>query len=145
MDYEKSMMMHNGIGFLIAVLMIFFMAVGIGSIINRETKNPKTDTGVDTTAMSLIKIVDCFTELNKNLEELIEAQKKQNEAMKQEFNSRIENKQKKNIFEEMPELWIETATISNDLLYRPPAKLNDGMFKGHFYLASDSVVYKEGN
>jgi hypothetical protein len=39
----------------------------------------------------MTSIVDNFTELNKKLEEVIEVQKQQNEAMKQELNSRIQN------------------------------------------------------
>lgn len=148
--------MKKYIGSVLMLIGVFIIGAGITSalITARENQiksiaeNPELVMSKDDIIIRrMTSIVDNFTELNKNLEELIEAQKKQNEAMKQELNSRIQNYPRTTL-EIRPEMYeqqiFHTATISTDLLYRPPAKLNDGMFKGHFYLASDSVVYPLG-
>jgi esterase/lipase len=149
--------MKKYIGSVLMLIGVFIIGGGITSalITARENQiksiaeNPELVMSKDDIIISrMTSIVDNFTELNKNLEELIEAQKKQNEAMKQELNSRIQNYPRTTL-EIRPEMYeqqmFHTATFTHDFMNCPMPSLPDGMFKGHFYLSSDSVVYKEGN
>lgn len=128
-----------------SVLMIVgsvFIGIGITStLINvRENhikavrENPEIVMSKDDILIKrMTSIVDNFTELNRKLEEVIESQKQQNEAMKQELNSRIQNYSQRNTLEIRPEMYEkwEIATSGNTLL---PHGI---LYNNHFNLASD--------